>query len=249
MQRFTDKAVLVTGAASGIGKASALRLAGEGAAVACVDTDGAGLAQTVAEIAALGRPAFELICDVASESAVETVMREAVERLGKLDVLCNIAGILRADHTHELSLENWNIVLSVNLTGCFLMCRAAIPHLLRTRGNIVNMSSTAALGSHPWMAAYAASKGGILSMTRALSVEYVKQGLRVNAICPGGIRTPLHAQLCIPNGADVELLKGAIPFVEFVGPAHVASAVAFVASDDGRYMNGAELRIDGGAMS
>jgi NAD(P)-dependent dehydrogenase (short-subunit alcohol dehydrogenase family) len=186
---------------------------------------------------------------VSSESAVESVVAAAVKRFGKLNVLCNVAGILRSDHTHELKLEDWQRVLAINLTGTFLMCRAAIPHLLQTRGNIVNMSSTAALGSHPWMAAYAASKGGILSMTRALSVEYVKQGLRVNAICPGGIKTGLHQNFRVPKGAEFELLKGAIPFVEFVGPEQIAAAVAFVASDEAAYMNGADLRIDGGAMS
>lgn len=249
MLRFTGKVALVTGAASGIGKATALRLAEEGADVACLDVSASGLAETVSKVRELGRRAESFECDVASEASVEAAVKAAVERLGKLDVLCNIAGILRADHTHELRLEDWNRILTVNLTGTFLMCRAAIPHLLRTRGNIVNMSSTAALGSHPWMAAYAASKGGILSMTRALSVEYVKQGLRVNAICPGGIKTPLHGQFSVPKDADIELLKGAIPFVDYAGPEHIASAIAFVASDDGRYMNGAEIRIDGGALS
>jgi NAD(P)-dependent dehydrogenase (short-subunit alcohol dehydrogenase family) len=249
MQRFTDKAVLVTGAASGIGRAVALRLAEEGGSVACVDIDEGGALQTAKDAAALGRAAFSFGCDIASEAAVRSAVAAAVARLGKLDVLCNIAGILRSDHTHELELEHWNRILSVNLTGTFLMCRAAIPHLLETRGNIVNMSSTAALGSHPWMAAYAASKGGILSMTRALSVEYVKQGLRVNALCPGGIKTGLHGQFQFPKGADFDLLKGAIPFVEFAGPESIAAAVAFVASDEGGYMNGAEIRIDGGALS
>ncbi len=249
MQRFSGKSVLVTGAAAGIGKATAVRLAKEGGSVACVDVDAAGLGRTTSEIAALGGTAFALECDIASESAVENCVSVALEKLGKLDVLCNIAGILRADHTHELKLEHWNRILSVNLTGTFLMCRAAIPHLLKTKGNIVNMSSTAALASHPWTAAYAASKGGILSLTRSLSVEYVKQGLRVNAICPGGIKTSLHGQFQLPEGADFELLKGAIPFVEFAGPEHIASAIAFVASDDGNYMNGAEIRIDGGALS
>ncbi|HEX7670764.1 MAG TPA: SDR family NAD(P)-dependent oxidoreductase [Polyangiaceae bacterium] len=249
MLRFTGKVALVTGAASGIGRATAIRLAEEGADVACLDVAAAGLAETVAKVRELGRRGEGLECDVSSESSVEGAVKGVVERLGKLDVLCNVAGILRADHTHELRLEDWNRILTVNLTGTFLMCRAAIPHLLRTRGNIVNMSSTAALGSHPWMAAYAASKGGILSMTRALSVEYVKQGLRVNAICPGGIKTPLHGQFSVPKDADVDLLKGAIPFVDYAGPEHIASAIAFVASDDGRYMNGAEIRIDGGALS
>ncbi|HEY6557721.1 MAG TPA: SDR family NAD(P)-dependent oxidoreductase [Polyangiaceae bacterium] len=247
--RFTDKVVLVTGAASGIGQATAVRLAEEGASVACVDIDQAAAEQTARAIADSGHSALAWACDVSSESAVESVVAAAVKRFGKLNVLCNIAGILRSDHTHELKLEDWQRVLAINLTGTFLMCRAAIPHLLKTRGNIVNMSSTAALGSHPWMAAYAASKGGILSMTRALSVEYVKQGLRVNAICPGGIKTGLHQNFRVPNGADIELLRGAIPFVEFVGPEQIAAAVAFTASDEAAYMNGADLRIDGGAMS
>jgi meso-butanediol dehydrogenase / (S,S)-butanediol dehydrogenase / diacetyl reductase len=249
MQRFSGKCVLVTGAAAGIGRATAVRLAQEGGTVACLDVDAVGLERTTAEIAALGRTAFAIECDVASESAVAASVASALTELGKLDVLCNIAGILRADHSHELTLEHWNRILTVNLTGTFLMCRAAIPHLLKTKGNIVNMSSTAALASHPWTAAYAASKGGILSLTRSLSVEYVKQGLRVNAICPGGIKTGMHGQFQLPKGADFDLLKGAIPFVEFAGPEHIASAVAFIASDDGSYMNGAEIRIDGGALS
>ncbi len=249
MKRFTGKVALVTGAASGIGQATAIRLADEGADIVGVDLSKSGLGATAEAVEKLGRKVRVLECDVSVESAVLATVRAAVDEYGKLDVLCNVAGILRSDHTHELTLESWNRILSVNLTGTFLMCRAAIPHLLKTRGNIVNMSSTAALGSHPWMAAYAASKGGILSMTRSLSVEYVKQGLRVNAICPGGVKTPLHGQFNLPSGADVDLLKGAIPFVDYAGPEHIASAIAFVASDDGRYMNGAEIRIDGGALS
>ena len=249
MKRFTDKIALITGAASGIGRATAVRLAEEGASVACLDVDRAGLTETLALVEALGRPAMNVDCDVSDEASVDRAVRSVLERFGRIDVLCNIAGILRADHSHELRLDDWNRLLSVNLTGTFLMCRAAIPYLLRTKGNIVNMSSTAALGSHPWMVAYAASKGGILSLTRSLSVEYVKQGLRVNAVCPGGVKTPLHGQFQLPKGADVELLKGAIPFVEYAGPEHVASVIAFVASDDARYMNGAEVRVDGGALS
>jgi NAD(P)-dependent dehydrogenase (short-subunit alcohol dehydrogenase family) len=111
------------------------------------------------------------------------------------------------------------------------------------------MSSTAALGSHPWMAAYAASKGGLLSLTRTLAVEYSKRGLRANAICPGGITTPLHAQFHLPEGCDPELLRGAVPFGPYAGPEHVASVVAMVASDDGRYITGAEIRVDGGALA
>ena len=249
MRRFDDKVVLVTGAASGIGRATALRLAREGARVACVDVRVEGALEVAREIEALGAEAQAFECDVSDSAAVRATVQKVVERFGRLDVLCNVAGILRSDHTHELRLEDWNRVLAVNLTGTFLMCQAALPHLLKSRGAIVNMSSTAALGSHPWMAAYAASKGGVLSLTRCLAVEYVKQGLRVNTVCAGGIKTPLHEQFNLPNGADVDLLRGAMPFVEQAGPDQAASVVAFLASEDASYINGAELRADGGALS
>ena len=245
--RYTDKIVIVTGAASGIGRASALRLGSEGASVACLDVDAAALAETAKQVE--GGRGLAIPCDISQESAVQAAIDQVITRFGRIDVLCNIAGILRSDRSHELQLENWNRVLSVNLTGTFLMCRAALPHLLATKGAIVNMSSTAALGSHPWMAAYAASKGGILSLTRALAVEYVKQGLRVNAICPGGVKTPIHNTLRLPKDVDYELLKRALPYNGFAEPEEVASVVAFLGSSDASYLNGIEIRVDGGALS
>jgi len=233
MKRFEGKIALVTGAASGIGKATADRLAEEGATVARVD-----LAEGT-----------ELVCDVSSEAAVNDMVAAVIAKYDRLDVVCNVAGILRSDNTHDLKLENWEKILRVNLTGTFLVCRATIPHLLKTKGCIVNTSSTAALGSHPWMAAYAASKGGIISLTKTIAVEYVKQGLRANCVCPGGIATPLHGQFRMPKGADTDLLRGAMPLVPYVGPEHAASVIAFLASDDARYITGEEIRADGGALS
>ena len=231
--RFEGKVALVTGAASGIGKATAARLAEEGAMIAAVDVaDG-----------------VEFRCDVGDEAQVAAMVSAVIAKHDRIDVVCNVAGVLRADHTHELTLADWDRILRINLTGTFLVCRAVIPHLLKTRGVIVNTSSTAALGSHPWMAAYAASKGGILSMTRVIAVEYAKQGLRANCVCPGGVATPLHGQFRLPKGADPDLLRGAMPPVPYVGPEHAASVIAFLASDDARYINGAEIRADGGALS
>jgi NAD(P)-dependent dehydrogenase (short-subunit alcohol dehydrogenase family) len=247
--RYTDKTVIVTGAASGIGRASAIRLASEGASVACLDQDAAGLEQTAALLARSEREVLSVRCDISQESEVAAAVERVIGRFGKLDLLCNIAGILRADRSVELSLENWNRVIGVNLTGTFLMCRTALPHLLSTRGAIVNMASTAALGSHPWMAAYAASKGGILSLTRALAVEYVKQGLRVNAICPGGTETPIHGGLRLPSDIDYELLKRALPYNGFAKPEEIAAVVAFLGSADASYITGTEIRADGGALS
>ncbi len=232
MKRFEGKVCLVTGAGSGIGKAVAARLADEGGAVAGVDLRGA-----------------EHECDVSSEEQVNATVAAIVARHGKLDVVCNIAGVLRSDPFHELALADWERVLRINLTGTFLVCRAAIPHLLASKGAIVNTSSTAALGSHPWMAAYAASKGGILSMTRSIAVEYVKQGVRANCVCPGGVQTPLQMQFRMPKKADLDLLRGAMPLVPQPGPEAVAGVFAFLASDDARYITGAEIRADGGALS
>jgi meso-butanediol dehydrogenase/(S,S)-butanediol dehydrogenase/diacetyl reductase len=233
MKRFEGKVVLVTGAASGIGKATAVRLAEEGATVVTLDVaDG-----------------VDIKCDISDEQQVADAMAAVIAKHDRLDVLCNVAGVLRSDHTHEIKLADWDRIIRINLTGTFLMCRAAIPHLLKSKGNIVNTSSTSALGSHPWMAAYAASKGGILSMTRVIAVEYAKQGLRANCVCPGGINTPLHGQFRMPKNADLELLRGAMPPVPQVGPEYAASVIAFLASDDAKYMNGAEIRADGGALS
>jgi len=248
MRRFEGKVALVTGAASGIGLATVERLAQEGAGVACVDVN-EKVYEAAAKVEAMGGHAIALQCDVSNQAQVLQTVADVVGKFDRLDVLCNVAGILRADHFHDLKLEDWNKIIAVNLTGTFLMCQAAIPHLLKSRGNIVNTSSTAALGSHPWMAAYAASKGGILSMSRCISVEYVKQKLRCNCVCPGGIATPLHGQFQMPPGADPELLRGAIPFVKYAGPDKCASVIAFLASDDARYITGEEIRVDGGALS
>jgi NAD(P)-dependent dehydrogenase (short-subunit alcohol dehydrogenase family) len=247
MDRFVDKVVLVTGAGSGIGRAAVQRLLAEGAKVACVDVNKDALNATAALAA---DRTIALVCDVSQPDQVSATVSAAVAHFGGLNVLCNVAGILKAAHSHDADLDDWNRIIAVNLTGTFLMCRAALPHLLRKKGNnIVNTSSTAALGSHPWMAAYAASKGGVLALTRSLAAEYVREGLRVNTLIPGGIATPIHGSFAFPDGANRELIRGAMPQVRMVGPEYAASAIAFLASDDARYMNGAELRIDGGAMS
>ncbi len=249
MRRFEGKVCLVTGAASGIGCATAMRLASEGAKVCAVDVQEERLhKKTGAKLEALGAEFLLRTCDVSDETQVVATVAAAVEHFGRLDVLCNIAGILRCDHTHEIRLEDWQRILDVNLTGTFLMCREAIPHLLETKGNIVNMASNSALGSHPWMAAYSASKGGVVSLTKAIAAEYPKQGIRANAVCPGGISTPIHGQFSLPDGADLELIKKAVPYVPYVGPEWAASVVVFLASEDACYMNGTALRVDGGAL-
>lgn len=246
MRRFEDKVVLVTGAASGIGEACTKRFISEGASVAMVDVNAEALEKAAA---AIDGPTATFVCDVTEPDTVKATVEAVVAKFGKLDSLCNIAGIMRVKKTTEMSYEEFNLVIAVNLGGTFLMCQAAIPHLLESKGNIVNMSSTSALGKHPWMAAYAASKGGVLSLTRALFAEYVKKGLRVNAICAGGIMTPLHGNFAVPEGEDFKLIRGAMPPIAMAPPEKAASVVAFLASDDASYVNGESFRVDGGALS
>jgi NAD(P)-dependent dehydrogenase (short-subunit alcohol dehydrogenase family) len=252
MRRFEAKAVLVTGAASGIGKATAMRLAEEGAHVACLDLTQEGVDLVVKEVHAAGGQAWGRPCDVSQESAVVESVAQAVQHLGSLDVCVNVAGILRTAHTHETSAQLWDQVQAVNLRGTFLVTRECLPHLLArgqdggTVGNVVNVASTAAVAGHPWMAAYAASKGGVVAFTKTLAVEYGKQGLRANAVCPGAITTPIQDSFELPEGADGRLLKRTMPLRDFGSPDVIAATIAYLASADGAHTNGAEVLVDGG---
>ena len=249
MGRFSEKVALITGAASGIGRACALRLAEEGASLALCDVQAAALDATAKEARERGAKVESSIVDVCDEAQVRGAVAGAVAGFGKLDVVCNVAGILRFDHTHELPLADWSRVIAINLTGTFLVCREAIPHLLATRGNIVNVASTAGMTGHPWAAAYAASKGGVIALTRSLAVEYAQQGVRVNSVCPGSIETPITKAFHIPAGANPKLVRRIMPLTGFAGPEKVANLVALLASDEGSHITGEEIRVDGGALS
>jgi NAD(P)-dependent dehydrogenase (short-subunit alcohol dehydrogenase family) len=243
-RRFEGRAVLVTGAASGIGRAACERLAAEGASLACLDLNLEAAEQLAKSLRETGADAFALACDVASADDVARAVDEAVGRLGGLHVVVNSAGILRFSHSHEEDVEEWNRILAVNLTGTFLVCRSALPHLVASGGVIVNMSSSAAIKGTPWAVAYAASKGGVQALTLALAVEYGKQGVRVNCLCPGAIETPIHESFHIPDGANPKLLRRLMPLSKFGKPEDCAAAIAFLASDDARHVNGEFLRVD-----
>ena len=247
MNRYDGRVVLVTGAGSGIGRATVVRLVAEGATVVAADIDAQGLADTVT---GASRPdaVSPFVGDVSDPTFAPAAVAAALEH-GRLDTVVNSAGILRFEHSHEVRLEDWQRVLDVNLTGTFLVCQAALAALLDGGGAIVNVASTAALAAHPWAAAYSASKGGVLALTRTLAIEYAKQGLRANAVCPGSIDTPITGAFNLPEGADAKLLHRIMSPVGMGDPSVVAAAIAYLGSDDSRHVNGADLRIDGGTHS
>jgi meso-butanediol dehydrogenase/(S,S)-butanediol dehydrogenase/diacetyl reductase len=248
VSRFAGRTAIVTGGASGIGRATALRLAGEGAVVVAADINTELLAVLPApeEGAGTVTPVFG---DVGSEEGVRGLLAEALGRLGHLDVVVNAAGVLSFSHSHEHTLAEWDKVIGINLTGTFLVCREALPHLLASRGNIVNLASVAAHRGQPWAAAYAASKGGVLALTRALAVEYAAQGVRVNSVSPGAIDTPITAAFRLPDGADISLINRVVPIGPFGSPEGIAAAIAYIASDEAAHMNGADLVVDGATLA
>jgi NAD(P)-dependent dehydrogenase (short-subunit alcohol dehydrogenase family) len=248
MQRYDGRVALVTGGGSGIGRATVIRLVDEGATVVASDVSDDGLAATVA---ATTRPdaVTTLAGDVRDPAFGTEAVAAATKAGGRLDTVVNCAGILSFQHSHQVALDEWQRILDVNLTGTFLMCQAAIPSLLETRGAIVNVASTAGHAAHPWAAAYSASKGGVLALTRTLAVEYAKQGLRANSVSPGSIATPITDAFQFPEGADQKLLYRIMAPVGMGDPSLVAAAIAYLGCDDSLHVNGSDLRIDGATHS
>ena len=257
----------VTGAASGIGRATAERLAAEGAAVGCVDRDAGGLDATVSALAGVGARAVGLQCDVGDPAAVEAAFSELEAAEGMPDVVCNVAGVGGFSHTHETTDEEWARMVGINLTGTFLVCRAALvrwsarvaeePKRYRRRRSapaaevgprpaIVNVASSAGLMGQPYSAAYCASKGGVVALTKALAVEYLEVGFRVNAVAPGGVDTPLLSSFALPEDGSERLLARLVSPFGFAPPSDIAALIAFIASEEAGPMTGSIVPLDGG---
>jgi meso-butanediol dehydrogenase/(S,S)-butanediol dehydrogenase/diacetyl reductase len=248
MDRFKNKTVIVTGAGSGIGKSTALRLDAEGAKLLVIDINEEELNTTHSMLKNQSSTFHKL--NIASLNDTKKFFKDFQESNKQLDALINVAGILRFDNSHEVEIENWNKILEINLTGTFFMCRYALPLLLESKGAIVNVSSSAAIGAHAWTAAYSASKGGISAFSKTLAVEYGMRGLNVNCVCPASIQTPMSTNPDMPKDIDARLLKKIMP-LDGVNrsPDDIASTIAFLASEDAIHINGIDLRVDGGLLT
>lgn len=250
MQRFDDKVVMVTGAASGIGRATVERIAAEGGSVTAVDLNETALAELTTALDIGDDRLLLRGCNVAVEAEVDAAVAAATARFGRLDALVNMAGILRFDNTADMALSDWQRLLDINLTGTFLMCRAALPLLEQSGGSIVNASSTAALAGLPYGAAYAATKAAIQAFTRSVAVEYAKRGVRANCVCPGDIQTGIMGpEVRFPPDCDASLIQRVMSPMGPTGPDAVASVIAMLASKDGRHITGEEVRVDGGMLA
>lgn len=241
--RFQNKVAIVTGAAGGIGLAAAKRLGSEGARVVVANLDQAKCDQAALEVKAAGAPdAWGRACDVSKEAEVIAIVQGAIARFGRVDIIVNNAGVMISKPLEEHTETDWLQILSVDLLGAFFFTKQAFAHMKRG-GAIVNVSSVHALNTTPNVAAYAAAKAALLSLTRSSAIEAKAKGLRVNAVLPGAIDTPM-----LWDNPNVKAGLEVIDRAEVGTTADVAATIAYLASDDAMFVQGASLNVDGGRL-
>jgi NAD(P)-dependent dehydrogenase (short-subunit alcohol dehydrogenase family) len=254
--RLAGTASVVTGAGSGIGKATALAFGAEGARTICADINLAGAEATAAEIMEKGGEAFAVAVDVAKEESAEACIKSALDRYGAIDALANCAGIVRNGTAMNTDLETWNLIIGINLTGLWLMCKAALPHMVeRKSGSIVNIASVGSLVASPSNAAYIAAKGGVATLTKSIAVDFAPYNIRANAICPGTVPTPLVINHYMNRGevdpkdiaAGIAATHKRYPLNRHGRPEEIAALAVYLASQqESGFMTGSLIPIDGG---
>lgn len=250
MQRFLDRRIVVTGAASGIGRAIALRIAQEGGHVVCLDMNRDGLALVERHLRASNCIASHGEVNLGDRASISRAMANVAAE-GPIHGLINAAGMARMAHSVDETPEQWDALIDVNLTGTFALTQAALPSLMASHGSVTTIASLAGIGGRPYLAGYSAAKGGLIALTRALAVEYAAKGVRFNVISPGAVETALRDTFIRPDGVDENLLarsRSLMP-MDSAQPEDIAHAAAFLASDEARFITGANLVIDGGAIA
>lgn len=243
---FAGKVVLVTGAASGLGRAASVRFAAEGAKLCLVDLNAEGLAETARRIVEAGGETASFAGDLGDPANCATAVAAAIDAFGRLDVLCNIAGILRFHALADVTTEDWSRLFSANVTAPFFMIQAAMPHLVEAKGNVVNVVSTAAFLGQAYTAPYAATKAALLSLTKSLAMELMHSPVRINAIAPGGMLTEMVQTLKFPETADQSLIARYIGTRPPSQPEDIVEPLLFLASDRARSVHGSCYGADNG---
>ena len=246
---FVGKVVLVTGAASGLGRAASMQFAAEGAKLCLVDLNSDGAAETAARITEAGGEAVTYSGDLGDPANCTKAVASAVAAFGRLDVLCNIAGILRFHALADVTPEDWNKLFSANVNAAFFMIQDAMPHLIKTKGNVVNIVSTAAFVGQAYTAPYAATKAALLSLTKSLAMEFMHEPVRINALAPGGMMTEMVQNLEFPEDADQGLIARYIGIRPPSQPEDIVEPLIFLASDRARSVHGACYNADNGITS